>query len=582
MTAPQEQTVTLTMIEGCFAAIIFAASFAWPGLCSRWFAESERGLSRLARRKTAAVLVVGLSALLLRIAILPWCPIPLPFVPDDFSFLLASDTFAHGHLANPTPAMWIHFESIHIDMRPTYVSMYFPSQGLVMAATQVLFGQPWFGMLIMSALMCAGLCWMLQAWLPPSWAFLGGLLAVLHLGLFSYWINTFHSAGCIAGLGGALVLGALPRFQRNPLFRHAMWMAVGLVLMFTTRPFESLLLFIPVVGSLVFWFIKSVSKRDRALIFRRTAIPLLVVIGGAVWMGYYDWRAFGSPLTLPYTVNRATYAIAPYFVWQEPRPEPTYHHPEMQRFYHIDELDDYQQARSFGGFLGMSLLKLTLGVLFFTGLALLPLFFMSRRVFLDRRTRFLVICLLFLSAGMLVEIFLIPHYMAPFTAAIYGLGLQAMRHMYQWSPGGKPVGMAWMRLTAVLIVGMSCLRLFARPLNLSFPEWPSSTWNFSWYGPEVFGTERRDIAKKLESLPGKQLAIVNYSSDHNPQDEWVYNAADIDNAKVIWARDMNAAENHDLINYYKDRRVWLVQPDYGPSVTPYPYRVPEQVTSTSH
>jgi hypothetical protein len=566
---PQQQTLTLTMIEGSLAAILFASSFAWPDLGSRLFRSAERFFGRLARRRMLAVLIVGLSALVLRIAILPWCGVPLPFVPDDFSFLLSSDTFAHGRLANPTPAMWIHFESIHIDMRPTYVSMYFPSQGLVMAAAQVLFGQPWLGILVMSALMCGGICWMLQAWLPPTWSFLGGMLCVFHLGLFSYWVNTFHSAGTIAALGGSLVLGSLPRLRRNPITRYAVLMAIGFVLSFTTRPFESMLLFIPVIAWLGHWLLTS-SSRDYPFIAKRIAIPLVVLVCGASWMGYYDYRAFGSPFTLPYTINRATYAIAPYFAWQEPRPEPRYHHVEMQRFYHIDELDDYQRARTIPGYLGMSLLKLTLGVLFFSGLALLPLLLMARRVFIDRRTRFLIICLLFLGAGMLVEIFLIPHYLAPFTAAIYALGLQATRHMYCWKPGGKRVGTAWVRLTAVLIVGMSGLRLFARPLNLSFPEWPSSTWNFSWYGPDVFGAPRRDVAKALENLPGKQLAVVRYGSEHNPQDEWVYNAADIENAKVIWARDMDPNENQDLINYYRDRKVWLVQPDMGPSVTPYP------------
>jgi hypothetical protein len=68
--------------------------------------------------------------------------------PDDFSFLLAADTFAHGRLANPTPAMWTHFESIHITMQPTYMSMYFPAQGLLLAAGKVLFGNPWFGILL--------------------------------------------------------------------------------------------------------------------------------------------------------------------------------------------------------------------------------------------------------------------------------------------------------------------------------------------------------------------------------------------------------------------------------------------------
>ena len=76
--------------------------------------------------------------------------------------------------------------------------MYFPGQGLVLAASKLFFGNPWIGLLIVSALMCAALCWMLQAWLPPSWALLGGVIAVLRLGVFSYWTNTYHAAGSLA------------------------------------------------------------------------------------------------------------------------------------------------------------------------------------------------------------------------------------------------------------------------------------------------------------------------------------------------------------------------------------------------
>ena len=42
-------------------------------------------------------------------------------------------------------------------------------------------------------------------------------------------------------------------------------------------------------------------------------------------------------------------------------------------------------------------------------------------------------------------------------------------------------------------------------------------------------------------------------------DEWVYNEAEIDQAKVIWARDMNPTENCKLIGYFKDRRIWLLE-----------------------
>jgi hypothetical protein len=576
--ASPDQAVTLTMLEGGLTAIVLGLSFAWPRLAATWFSRIEYFLGKLAQKKAVAVLVVGLSGLVLRLVILPWCSIPLPFVPDDFSFLLASDTFSHGRLTNPTPAMWIHFESIHIDMLPTYMSMYFPTQGMVMAAGKALFGDPWFGILIMSALMCAALCWMLQAWLPASWAFLGGMLAVIHVGLFSYWINTLHAAGSIAALGGALVLGGLPRFKHRPVFRYAFLMAVGIALMFTTRPFESMLLFIPVAVSLVRWYLVAANRPSLSAILRCIAIPLVVVVGAAAWMGYYDYRVFGNPLTLPYSVNRATYAMAPYFAWQKPRPEPAYHHDEMRRFYHEDELADYQRSHSLGGFIKMTLIKGVSGTLFFTGLALLPFAFMARRVFLDRRVRFLAICLGVLTLGMVLEIFLIPHYMAPFTAVIYALGLQGMRHMRVFRPGDQPVGKALIRLTITVLVIMCGFRVYAQPLHLSFPEWPSSTWNFSWYGPDVFGKDRVDVQRQLEQLQGGQIAIVRYSSTHNPQDEWVYNAADIDDSKVIWAREMSPTNNQELFEYYKDRKVWLVQPDMRPdAVSPYP--VSGQVTS---
>ena len=110
----------LLILECGLTAIIAASAFAFPRLGSGWFARIERRFAKLAQRQGLVVASVGLSVIALRLAILPLFPVPLPFVPDDFSFLLACDTFAHGRLANPTPAMWTHFESIHITMQPTY------------------------------------------------------------------------------------------------------------------------------------------------------------------------------------------------------------------------------------------------------------------------------------------------------------------------------------------------------------------------------------------------------------------------------------------------------------------------------
>ena len=575
----QDAGLSLIFIEGSITAIAIAVAFAFPGLGSRFFRSIEQAFGRLARRKPLSVALVGSAALLLRLAILPVSPIPHPFVPDDFSFLLAADTFASGRLTNPTPAMWVHFETFHETMKPTYMSMYFPAQGLVLAAGKVLTGHAWFGALCMSALMCAAICWMLQAWLPPPWALLGGILAVLRLGLFSYWINTYSGGGTVAALGGALVLGALPRLRKTARLRDGVLMGIGIILLATSRPYEGILLCLPVAFVLGRWMLTGSNRPEMGILLRRAALPLALIVAAGAWMGYYDHRAFGNALTPPYAVDRATYAMAPYFVWQSARPEPIYRHAVMRKFYRQIELSEFEEIHSISGFVPRTLIKGARGLLFFAGIALLPPLIMLRRVLIDRRIRFLVLCVLVLIAGMLIEIFMIPHYLAPFAAAFYAIGLQAMRHLRVWSPEGRPVGAGLVRLIVTISIAMAGLRLYAAPLHLTLHEWPASDWTDQWYGPGEFGSQRVHIESELKSLPGDQLAIVRYSANHNPMDEWVYNAADIDHSKVIWAREMDPAENRELIRYYKDRHVWLVQPDMQPAgVVPYPLPGPSPAT----
>jgi hypothetical protein len=567
---PTDPSIPFPLIEAGLTLILVALSFL-PPVGANLFKSIESALGRLARRRGLSVVVVGLTALLVRLAMLPLCPIPLPFVPDDFSFLLGADTFLHGRLTNPTPLMWTHFESIHITMYPTYMSMYFPSTAVVLAGGKLLFGHPWFGILIVTSLMCAAICWMLQAWVPPSWALLGGLLAVLRLGLFSYWINTYSGGGSISALGGALVLGSLPRLMKSIRVREGMLMAMGIVLLMTTRPYEGLLLCLPVAFVLARWIFAGKNGLSAATLARRAALPLVLVVAGGACLGYYDYRAFGKVTTLPYTIDRATYAITPYFVWQKLRPEPEYRHALMKTFYTVNELKSYDHIHSITGFPITVLEKIGVSLVFFAGFGLLPVLMMSRRVFLDRRIRFLVVCLLVLGTGMLIQIYLIPHYLAPFTCVFYALGMQGLRHLRVWRAGGQPAGLTMVRLLISLCVVLAGVRLFAAPLHIQMLESPPSQWIIYWYGPGHFGTERARVQKQLESMPGKQLVLVRYPADYDPIKEWVYNEADIDDSKVIWAREMDADNNSKLTDHYKDRRVWLVEPDaQRAKVEPYP------------
>jgi hypothetical protein len=330
-----------------------------------------------------------------------------------------------------------------------------------------------------------------------------------------------------------------------------------------------LLLCLPVAAALSYWLLRGKTRPSRTVLALRCRTPAgCLSPPAAAWLGYFDnCRNWGSPLTLPYTVSRIQYAmpLRRYFIWQSQRPEPHYNHHVMRAYYHDTEqrFADYSK-----GPILYLLNKISMALVciqFYAGIALWPPLIMVRRVFLDRRIRFLIVCVLVLTAGMSIQVFVLAHYLAPFTAAFYAIGLQCTRHLRLWNPGGKPVGLTLSRLVVFICVLMGVARLYAGPLHLALPEYPGNAWNLIWYGPDHFGTERVRVEEFLRSQPGKQLAIVHYSDRHNPYNEWVYNAADIETSPVIWADEMDDAQNRELVHYYNDRTVWLVQPDQQPA-----------------
>jgi hypothetical protein len=532
---------------------LFGLALAWPG---------SRAIGRLGRsltlRPVLSAGLVGAIALGCCAAASLLSTMPQPAVHDEFSYLLAADTFARGRLTNPTHPMWTSFEAPHILHRPTYMSKYPPGQGLVMALGQVAFGRPIVGVWLSAGLSCGALTWMLAGWMPGRWALAGGLLAAAHP-LTTEWSHTYWG-GLVAAFGGALVLGAFRRIVRKPQTLHAIVLGVGLGILANSRPYEGLVLSAPFLVALGVWLV-SRHAPPAGIRLRRVVLPLATVLAlMSGWMLYYNYRITGTALTMPYHVYHSSYETTPLFVFQHSNPPSLYLHETLRRS--DGPGAGRQPERTLTGLAvriggtGQEYVTAFFGVLLAAAAVAMPWPLEQNRWQL-----LAIFGLAVFLVGLSVETWRFPHYAAPAAGLALLVTLRAIRRVGAWRFGwvriGRPLAQAlWIFALGVLILGnWDRVR-----------QWNEDGWPF----------QRARIAADLSRSGGKHLAIVRYLPRHEASYEWVYNVADIDAAPVVWAREMDAPGNARLLDYFKDRRAWLIEPD-AREVRAVPY--PECATS---
>lgn len=531
-----------------------------PLVGDRFFQPIENAAAALARKKWLAIVAVMVIPIFLRLALLPLAGVPVPVLSDEFSYLLAADTFAQGRITNPPHPMAQFFDTFEVLQQPTYMSKYPPVQGLFLALGQLL-GQPWIGVLISMALAYGAALWMMQAWLPPRWALLGAVLLMLQFDFFGVWTEGYWG-GFPALLGGALVMGAFPRLMRRPRvirgsqINNAVVMAIGIGILANTRPYEGSILCATVAVGLAIWLFGQKTRAPRApqpapwgAIATIAAILSLLF----AFMAYYNWRVTGNALHLPYMAYEQTHDPIPIFVWQKFR---AIHFANPQFAYAYSQfLPPDIAGRMWDGHL-WTIIRVALNTLrhmFFLGkipvvVGVLGFLWFFR----DRRIRFLWIQAFVCMAGFCVSVWIQPHYVAPLLATIFCLVAQAMRHIRRVRIMDRPVGIG---LTRLVVLGMLAILAFRIAQGVHAVRFDAGE-------PGVF--RRPGVVAKLNAEPGEQLVLVKYDPARRSVDEWVYNSADIDHSKIVWAREIPEVDLAPLLKYFQGRQVWVVEPDVIP------------------
>lgn len=498
---------------------------------------------RLAHRKALSICLVVVATLVLRVSLLRLMPVPVPEIHDEFSYLLAGDTFAHGRMANPPHAMWIYFDTFHVNQHPTYVSMFPPAQGAVLALGELL-GRPWIGVLLSCAAMCGAIVWMLQGWLAPRWAFLGGILALLHIGISSYWMNSYWG-GAVAGIGGAFVVGALPRVIRRQHPRDAIILGVGSAILANSRPFEGLIFSIPVYIALAVWLFRE-RGISAVLKLRRVVVPLsLVLLVCGAFMLRYNAETSGSPVHFAHAENIQQHLGIPQLAWEKDRPPFRFSNPQFEAFYNVwwpRVAWPWGRPYNLANIATAIAIYYRMFVKFFLWPELcIPLIALPW-LLVDRRMRLLSVQWAISFAGLVLVAWFQPHYVAALTATTFAVVVQGIRRMRQWRVYGQPLGIGLSRAVLLMAVILA-------PFHTYYTDTQPTLAN------------RARIATQLNTLPGGQLVIVRYAARHDPRREWVYNGADIDRSKIVWAREIPGVSTAPLLDYFRDRKTWLVEPD---------------------
>lgn len=478
-------------------------------------------------------------------------PTWMPHVDDEFSVLMQADTFVHGRLTNPPHPLGKFWESPHTLIRPTYTSKYPPGTAAWLAAGKWLFGSFWAGVLLQDYIVILLFALTLSAWVSlrvtAVVVFAAGCCMLLPPAV---WVNSYYGGGAPAVMGSLCVLWGLGRLLNAGAVRSsAILMAAGGFQLFWSRAYEGFCLCMAVAAC--FLWAAHVSRIPLAATIRRLALfaaPVLIV--GLSFNAYYNWRVTGSAFQTPYLLHEKTYIGIPAFCFLSLKPDPPF---PNQRLAAVQSAKGWE-GRTFladcSGHLWflntfwaacrrfLSLIKPFAGFLL-----LIPLGWRSRN------SRMLLVITAVAFFAVVLEGWQYDRYFTPaFAAFVVFIG--CVLEFARFHP--KATARSRIAVASALVLSVSAFMLYQY----------AKGYLFYYQAPEFeFGAHRAALIDQLSRRDRPQLVLVHYK---NPSVcdlvEWVYNGADPDGQKVLFAHDLGAAEDKALLSYYRNRTQWLLTP----------------------
>jgi hypothetical protein len=317
-------------------------------------------------------------------------------------------------------------------------------------------------------------------------------------------------------------------------------MGLGAGTLALSRPFEGLLVAVPVGIALLWWLVTSRKTRvgSRVLALVPAAAVVLVSLG---WLGMYNARVTGSPLRMPYMAYREQYQVMPIWAWQKVREAPPGLNREMLKYAEWELAASQNQTKPL--FRAKSFYRL---LQFETGPVLMPALLIMLPWTVRRRwMAFAGTASVFVLGFMWASSYVETHYHAPAAGLTLILATAALRQISMIRRRRRAV---WPALAALLVVGTVAVAAWEWVEYIRTPLRMMEAWSKS----------RAEVMETLTQQGGKHVVFVRYNPRHGVESELVYNAADIDGSPVVWVREIDHDQNDRVLTYYPDRTPWIM------------------------